>query len=103
MRTLLRHVPTGLYVQSAEQWTGNPEEAFDFKTMSQAIRFVEKAGLRKMELAFVSSQLCSVHRSALGPAALGAFDQQALRRGRLRRHGATRVRASLEADNRNLA
>jgi hypothetical protein len=56
MRTLLRHFPTGLYVQSAEQWTGNPQEAFDFKSMSQAIRFVEKAGLRKMELAFMSSQ-----------------------------------------------
>ena len=51
MRTLLRNVPTGLYVQSAEVWTGNPDDAFDFKTMSQAIRFVEKAGLRKMELA----------------------------------------------------
>jgi hypothetical protein len=58
MRTLLRNVPTGLYIQSAENWTGNPDEAFDFKTMSQAIRFVEKAGLRKMELAFVSDQLC---------------------------------------------
>jgi hypothetical protein len=56
MRTLLRHVPTGLYVQSADQWTGAPKEAFDFKTMGQAIRFVEKAGLRKMELAFMSSQ-----------------------------------------------
>ena len=56
MRTLLRNVPTGLYVQSADQWTGAPEEAFDFQTMGQAIRFVEKAGLRKMELAFVSSQ-----------------------------------------------
>jgi hypothetical protein len=30
----------------------------DFKTMSQAIRFVEQAGLRKMELAFVSDHLC---------------------------------------------
>jgi hypothetical protein len=58
MRTLLRNVPTGLYVQSAESWTGNPDEALDFETMSQAIRFVEKAGLRKMELAFVSPQLC---------------------------------------------
>ena len=56
MRTLLRHVPTGLYVQSPDQWTGDPEEAFDFKTMSHAIRFVEKGGLRKMELAFRSSQ-----------------------------------------------
>ena len=58
MRTLLRNVPTGLYVQSAENWTGNPDEAFDFKTMSQAISFVEQAGLRKMELAFVSAHLC---------------------------------------------
>lgn len=58
MRTLLRNVPTGLYVQSAEHWTGNPDEAFDFKTMGAAIRFVERAGLRKMELAFVSPQLC---------------------------------------------
>ncbi len=58
MRTLLRNVPTGLYVQTAETWTGNPDEALDFKTMSQAISFVEKTGLRKMELAFVSSHLC---------------------------------------------
>ena len=58
IRTLLRNVPTGLYVQSAESWTGNPDEALDFKTMSQAIRFVEQAGLRKMELAFVSPELC---------------------------------------------
>ena len=58
MRTLLRNVPSGLYVQSEGTWTGNPEEAMDFKTMSQAIRFVEKAGLRKMELAFVSTRLC---------------------------------------------
>ena len=58
MRTLLRNVPTGLYVQSADQWTGNMEEAFDFKTMSQAIRFVEAAGLRQMEFAFVSEHLC---------------------------------------------
>jgi len=58
MRTLLRNVPTGLYVQSDETWTGNPDEAFDFRTMSQAIRFVEKQGLRRMELAFVSGHLC---------------------------------------------
>ena len=58
MKTLLRNVPTGLYVQSADQWTSRQEEARDFKTMSQAIRFVESAGLRKMELAFVSPNLC---------------------------------------------
>ena len=65
MRTLLRNVPTGLYVVSANTWTGNPEEAFDFKTMSQAIRFVEKEGLRKMELAFVSPQLCRLTEEPL--------------------------------------
>lgn len=58
MRTLLRHVPTGLYVQSAESWTSNASEAHDFGTMSEAIRFVEKTGLRKMELAFLSANLC---------------------------------------------
>jgi hypothetical protein len=58
MRTLLRNVPTGLYVQSADRWTGNLDEAFDFKTMSQAIRFVEKQGLRQMEFAFVSPDFC---------------------------------------------
>lgn len=57
MKTLLRNVPTGLYVQSADTWTSRPEEACDFKTMSQAIRFAESAGLRKMELAFVSPNL----------------------------------------------
>ena len=46
MKTLLRNVPTGLYVQSAQDWTSNPDEAFDFRTMSQAIRFVEHAELR---------------------------------------------------------
>jgi len=58
MKTLLRNVPTGLYVQSPDRWTSRLEEACDFKTLSQAIRFVESAGLRKMELTFVSPNLC---------------------------------------------
>lgn len=53
---MLRHVTTGLYVQCAEHWTGNPEEAHDFETMGEAIRFVERAGLSRMELAFYSPQ-----------------------------------------------
>ncbi len=57
VRTLLRNVPTGLYVQSEGSWTGDPERALDFKTMSRAIRFVEQTGLRRMELAFVSPHL----------------------------------------------
>jgi|OpeIllAssembly_1097287.scaffolds.fasta_scaffold1718140_1 hypothetical protein len=57
MRTLLRHAPTGLYVQSAAMWTGNGDEALDFKLMGQAIRFVEQEGFSKMELVFVSDHL----------------------------------------------
>jgi hypothetical protein len=57
MRTLLRHTPTGLYVQSADMWTGNRDEAFNFKPMGQAIRFAEQAGFSKMELVFVSDHL----------------------------------------------
>jgi hypothetical protein len=80
MRTLLRNVPTGLYVQSAETWTGNPEEALDFQTMSRAICFVEQAGLRKMELAFEYphlSRLTEVPLEVLswGPAISRRFDQ----------------------------
>ena len=56
MKTLLRNAQTGLYVQSAEDWTGKPDEAFDFRTMRQAIQFAERAGFRKMELTFVSDQ-----------------------------------------------
>ena len=69
MKTLLRHVSTGLYVQSADQWTGDPDQAHDFKTMSEAIRFVEKAGLSRMELVFVSthpSQCTEVPLELLG-------------------------------------
>lgn len=54
MKTLLRNAQTGLYVRSAQDWTSRADEALDFKTMSRAIRFADKAGLRKMELAFVS-------------------------------------------------
>jgi hypothetical protein len=82
MRTLLRNVPTGLYVQSPETWTGNPDEAQDFKTMGQAIRFVEHAGLRQMELAFVSPQLCRLTEVPLellrwGPSISKRCDQPA--------------------------
>lgn len=54
MRTLLRNAPTGLYVQAPDSWTGNPTEAFDFKTMRRAIQFADESGLRRMELALLS-------------------------------------------------
>jgi hypothetical protein len=54
----------------------------DFKTMSQAIRFVEQAGLRKMELAFVSTRLCRLTEVPLemlswGPSVSKRYDQAA--------------------------
>ena len=54
MRTLLRNAPTGLYVRGVDSWTCDPKEAYDFKTMRQAIGFVEHTGFSKMELAFAS-------------------------------------------------
>jgi hypothetical protein len=54
MKMLLRSVQTGLYVGCDLDWTCEAVEAMDFKTMSRAIRFAEKAGFTRMELAFVS-------------------------------------------------
>jgi hypothetical protein len=72
MRTLLRNIPTGLFVQSEGVWTGNPEEAYDFKTLSHAIHFVEQGGLRKMEVAFVSPHLCHLTEMPLDRLSWGA-------------------------------
>ena len=54
MKMLLRSSQTGLYVGSVQDWTCRVDEAMDFKTMGRAIRFAEQAGLKKMEMAFVS-------------------------------------------------
>jgi hypothetical protein len=54
MKTLLRKIPDGQFLQSTEAWTSNPSEALDFKSMSHAIEFVEQTGYRNMEVAFVS-------------------------------------------------
>jgi hypothetical protein len=56
MKTLLRHAPTGLFLQALNRWTGNREEALSFKSMSSAIEFAEQAGFTKMELAYLSNR-----------------------------------------------
>ena len=56
MRTLLRHAPTGLFLQAKDRWTGDRDEALDFKSMRRAIRFSEQSGFTKMELAFLSNR-----------------------------------------------
>ncbi len=52
MRTLLRHIPSGLYFQGPDQWTSDPKRACDFRTVTRALKFVQKAALEEMEFVF---------------------------------------------------
>jgi hypothetical protein len=52
MRTLLRRVSTGLYFQKADQWTPDPEQAHNFRSIDRALDFVRTWKLRGVELAF---------------------------------------------------
>ena len=52
MRTLLRQIPTGLYFQGPDKWTGNPSEALNFKSIDRALKFIETWALKEVELAF---------------------------------------------------
>ncbi len=53
MRTLLRKIAGSTYFQAPDHWTPNPDEALDFKSMENAVEFVEHAGYRNMEVAFL--------------------------------------------------
>jgi hypothetical protein len=61
MKTLLRNIPTGLYFQDLEHWTANPKQAFDFRIMSRALRFVQKARFPEMELVLVLDRRRHAH------------------------------------------
>jgi len=52
MRTLLRHTATGLFFQGPDQWTTDPERAYDFRFIDRAVSFAETWGLKQVELAF---------------------------------------------------
>lgn len=52
MRTLLRQASTGLYFQGPDQWTGNRENAHNFKMIDRALAFVRQWNLRDLELVF---------------------------------------------------
>jgi hypothetical protein len=60
MRTLLRNGPTGLYVRAVDSWTFDPKEAFDFKTMREAIGFAEATHFTSMEVVFAGDDRRSV-------------------------------------------
>lgn len=50
MRTLVRNIRTGEYLQSFETWTTSTELALDFGSMTRAFEVVRRRGLRDMEL-----------------------------------------------------
>ena len=52
MRTLLRKISNGLYFQGPDQWTSNPRDGLNFKSIDRALDFVETWGLQDVELAF---------------------------------------------------
>ena len=54
MRTLLRNTVTGLYLESNDAWTNQPDSAFAFDKMGQAIGIARQSALGAMELVFVS-------------------------------------------------
>lgn len=57
MKTLLMKPDTGLYLQGIDKWTSDPEQAFDFKLIDRALKFVEIWRLKDVELAFAFSDL----------------------------------------------
>jgi len=52
MRTLLRKVSTGRYFQGPGQWTPDPQEAKNFKSIDRALDFISDWKLKDIELAF---------------------------------------------------
>jgi hypothetical protein len=65
MKTLLRQIPTGLYFQGPDKWTGNPAEAMNFKSIDRALKFVETWAMKEVELAFAFTDQNHVTRVPL--------------------------------------
>ena len=65
MRMLLRKIPSGLYFQGPDQWTSNPLDGFNFKSIDHALQFIETWRLKDVELAFAFNEPASVTRVPL--------------------------------------
>jgi len=65
MKTLLRKIPSGLYFQGPDQWTSNPTQGFNFKSIDRALQFIETWGLKDVELAFAFNRPNTVTRVPL--------------------------------------
>ena len=55
MKRILLKAPTGLYLQGIDKWTGDPDQAFDFKLTDRALKFAGIWGLKDVELSFAFS------------------------------------------------
>lgn len=75
MKTLLRNVASGLYVRGPNHWTRDPDEAHDFRLIDRALEFVEKTGLKEMELAFAFDDPQSITGVSLEKTALGYCEE----------------------------
>ncbi len=53
MRTLVRRIGGSTYFQDPDHWTPNPDKGREFKSMTEAVEFVEHGGYRNMEVAFL--------------------------------------------------
>ena len=63
MRAFLRDIQSGLYFSGRGKWTPKLDRAWNFKLINRAVRHVEKAGLRGVELVVVSGD--APHLTAL--------------------------------------
>ena len=63
MRAFLRDIQSGLYFSAGGKWTPNLDRALNFKLINRAVRHVEKAGLRGVELVVASGD--APHLTAL--------------------------------------
>ena len=50
MRTFLRHMATGHYFRSPQNWTLDRDDAFDFGIVSKAMKVAHKLHMRDLEL-----------------------------------------------------
>jgi len=52
MKTLLRKTASAVYFQGPDQWTQNPGDAFNFKSIDRALQFIRRWQLKGVELVF---------------------------------------------------
>ena len=52
MRVLLKKTETGEYFAGPEKWTKDPKQAYNFKTIDQALNFIRTWFITDVELEF---------------------------------------------------